>query len=444
MKSMTSRALLAAGLVSSLHCGPSPSAMPDLMTPPDLTPHRRLDPALTWYGQNAQHLNDFIAQYGVDGAHYAAQPRPVALFDWDNTIIKNDIGDATFFYMLSNDKVLQPPGKNWRLTSPFLTTDAATALSTACDPLAAAGLPLPTASNVACANEMYSIYDAEKTTGGKAAFAGYNYRRMEAAYAWAVQLTAGYTPAQVHGFADAAIALNMTNPIGATQTVGSNTGLAGYVRVYDQIKDLMGTLQANGFDVWVSSASSQQSVERFAAAVNVAPDHVMGVRLLLDGAGKLTYNLAGCGDVPDGTNDGAGNFTGNSLITYVDGKRCWANKVIWGDNSAAALSTNPDAQKRQVFAAGDSNTDVAFVRDATVLKLVINRNKKELMCNGYTNFGGKYLVNPMFIGGKPQLAAGYPCSTTACVDDKGTPVPCYDEGTPPTLMTDQTDSVFAP
>jgi hypothetical protein len=97
-----------------------------------------------------------------------------------------------------------------------------------------------------------------------------------------------------------------------------------------------------------------------------------------------------------------------------------------------------------VFAAGDSNTDITFVRDATVLKLIINRNKKELMCNGYANFGGKYLLNPMFLSPKPQLAAGYPCSTTACVDDKGNSVPCYDEGMPPSLIPDQQDRVFAP
>lgn len=111
--------------------------------------------------------------------------------------------------------------------------------------------------------------------------------------------------------------------------------------------------------------------------------------------------------------------------------------------TTAAVNQNPDPSKRQVFAAGDSNTDITFLRDATAMKLVINRNKKELMCTGYENFGGKYLVNPMFIGGKPQLATGYPCSTTACVNDKGTSVPCYDEGMPPTLIPDQTDTVFA-
>ena len=58
------------------------------------------------------------------------------------------------------------------------------------------------------------------------------------------------------------------------------------------------------------------------------------------------------------------------------------------------------------------------------------------------DFGGKYLVNPMFIAPKAQLGSGYPCSTTACVNDKGAAVPCYDEGTPPTLIPDQQDKVF--
>ena len=339
MNSVTRNVFLTAGLLTSLHCGPAKTTTPDLL-PPDLsttppadmtvTVHQRLNPAFTWYGTNAQRLNDFIAAYGVDGSRYVASAKPVAIFDWDNTIIKNDVGDATFFYMVNNDKVLQPPGKNWSLTSAFLTADAVTALSTACAALAGDGQPLPTSTNAACANELYSIYDGEKTTGGKAAFAGYNYRRMEAAYAWAAQLGAGYTPAQLHAIADAAIALNLGSAIGTTQTVGSNTGLNGYIRVYDQIKDLMATLQANGFEVWVSSASSQQVVERIATYVNVAPDHVIGVRLVLDGNGKLTYNLQGCGGIADGQNDGAGNVTGNSLINYVDGKRCWANKIIWG------------------------------------------------------------------------------------------------------------------
>jgi hypothetical protein len=213
-----------------------------------------------------------------------------------------------------------------------------------------------------------------------------------------------------------------------------------FVRIYDQIKNLIDVLQKNGFDVWVVSASPQAFVEPFAAMVNVPADHVIGIRTLLSG-GKLTSNIQGCGPVPDGTNDGAGNVTGNSMITYIDGKRCWVNKVIYGDNTATAINQNADLTKRIVFGAGDSDTDVSFLRDATGLKLAINRNKKELMCNAYGNYMKTWLINPMFI--LPNAKAGdYLCSTTACKDMNGVGGPCMDEGG--TLIPDQMDTVFGP
>ena len=58
--------------------------------------------------------------------------KPVALFDWDNTIIKNDFGDAVTFHAIAHDKVRQPPNQDWKATSKFMTDDAATALTTAC------------------------------------------------------------------------------------------------------------------------------------------------------------------------------------------------------------------------------------------------------------------------------------------------------------------------
>ena len=74
------------------------------------------------------------------------------------------------------------------------------------------------------------------------------------------------------------------------------------------------------------------------------------------------------------------------------------------------------------------------------MKLVINRNKSELMCSAYAGLGAKWLINPMFIKPKAQLAAGYPCSTTGCVDAAGAKVPCYDEDG--MAIPDQTDTVF--
>ena len=155
---------------------------------------------------------------------------------------------------------------------------------------------------------------------------------------------------------------------------------------------------------------------------------------------RLTANLQGCGDIPDGTNDGQGSFLGNSLIPYIEGKRCWINKAVFGDRSAAALSRQPDPARRQVFAAGDSDTDISFMQDATALKLVINRNKKELMCNAYANAHGHWLVNPMFIEPLPPRSTPYACSRDACKDLHGQGVPCRNEDDE--LIPDQTDRVF--
>src|SRR5512132_4378801 len=108
-----------------------------------------LDSKLLWYGTNRQALDTMIDERGINGAGYDPAHKPVAAFDWDNTTIKNDIGDLTTFWLIAHDKILQPPTKTWTLTSPFLTSDGAAALTAACGGLAAPGEPLPTSTNTA-------------------------------------------------------------------------------------------------------------------------------------------------------------------------------------------------------------------------------------------------------------------------------------------------------
>lgn len=434
--------LAAAAALTGLLAGCSADDASGSMGPQQVKPVavRRLDPTFMWYGDNAERLNAMLDEKGSTSADYDETKRPIAVFDWDNTVIKNDIGDAVTFWMLKNDKILQPPGKDWSKASPYLTPAAAAALNSVCGMLAEEGKPLPTSTDVGCADEILSVYYNGADTGGQDAFEGWNRRTMEPGYAWAVQLQAGYTPAEINGFAEAAITENLAAEIGAVQTVGQVADLNGYLRIYDQIKDLIGALQDDGFDVWVVSASSQHIVEPFAKQAGIAADHVIGVRAVIDAGGKTTYNLQGCGSVSDGTNDGAGKFTGNSLMTYIDGKRCWINKVIHGDTTGAAEDRIEDASKRHVLGAGDSDTDVSFLQDATALRLVINRNKEELMCNAYANAGGSWLVNPMFIKPKGAFADGYACSKDACSDESGADVACVDENGK--AIADQTDTVF--
>ncbi|MFE5807177.1 haloacid dehalogenase-like hydrolase [Streptomyces sp. NPDC056491] len=405
-----------------------------LLAPPAQAGHApcpRVTVGPGWYGDNQARLQQLIDQYGSCNPYRPGGARPVAVFDWDNTVVKNDVGDATMFWLLRNGRIRQPAAGDWSTTSRHLTPAATGALADACAALARPGAPLPTATaaGTACADEINSVYGTAATRAGAPAFAGWDRRTTDPSYAWLAQLMQGWTAREIRGFAAAARTENLAAPVGATQQVGSGTA-TGWVRYYDQQRDLVKGLQKAGFDVWISSASPQPVVEVWAKDVGIKADRVIGIRNTTTRAGKFTPHLQGCGSVRDGA---------DTMITYIDGKRCWINKEIFGVRGAAAEKVQP-AARRHVFAAGDSDTDISFLRDATALRLVVNRNKNELMCRAYDNSDGRWIVNPMFIEPKKQKTDPYPCTTTGYVGQDGTkgPVLRGDHS----VVPDQTDSVY--
>ncbi|MFJ9647123.1 haloacid dehalogenase-like hydrolase [Streptomyces sp. NPDC004244] len=426
--------LLAAGTAAVIAAGALTAAGPAAHAA-GRAPGHCTTPRLTaaWYGDNRARLQELLDRHGRCNPYRPNRAKPVAVFDWDNTVVKNDVGDATMFWLLRNGKIRRPADGDWHTTSRFLTDPAATALAAACDGLAAPGAPLPTGTpaGTACADEVNAVYGTGATRAGAPAFAGWDRRTTEPSYAWLAQLQQGWTAREIRSFAAAARTENLAAPVGAKQRVGSGTATA-WVRYYDQQQELIGALRTAGFDVWISSASPQPVVEVWAEGAGIAADHVIGIRNTTGRGGRLTPRLQGCGSVPDGA---------DSMITYIDGKRCWINQEVFGVRGAAAQKVQPAAH-RQVFAAGDSDTDVSFLRDATALRLVVNRNKHELMCRAYDNGDGRWIVNPMFIEPKPQRTTPYPCSTSGYTERDGTPAPVRrPDGT---VIPDQTDTVHPP
>ncbi|MFG3283645.1 HAD family hydrolase [Streptomyces sp. NPDC048111] len=382
-----------------------------------------------WFADNQDRIQDLIDTYGTCGAGAGARhgKRPLAVFDWDNTVVKNDIGDATLYWLLRHSKIRRPAHGDWHTTSRYLGDEAAGALAAACP--AGPSTTLPTATDTRCADEILAVYGEGATSAGAPAFAGYDRRTIEPSYAWLAQLLRGWTPAQVTSFASAARAENLAAPVDAVQTVGSNTRATAWVRYYDQQRDLIRTLRKAGFDVWITSASPEPVVDAWARGAGVAPDHAIGIRSTTE-HGRITAHLKGCGSVRDGA---------DSMITYIDGKRCWINQEILKVRGAAAEKVQP-AGRRQVFAAGDSDTDVSFLRDATGLRLVLNRNKNELMCRAYDDSDGRWIVNPMFIEPKGRKAAPYPCAGTAYTDHDGRTGPV--RRADGSVVPDQWDTVY--
>src|SRR5689334_13782896 len=55
-----------------------------------------------WYGTNSDKVTGWLDAKGCKSAAYDPAQRPVALFDWDNTILKGDIGDAITFHVIAH------------------------------------------------------------------------------------------------------------------------------------------------------------------------------------------------------------------------------------------------------------------------------------------------------------------------------------------------------
>ncbi|MFH8982553.1 HAD family hydrolase [Streptomyces varsoviensis] len=365
----------------------------------------QLDKNLTWFGDNRHKLQRMIDERGRCSGH--GGPRPVAAFDWDNTVVKNDVTDATLAWALKHDKILRPA--NWRDTSKWLTPAAARALTRACGTSVPVGKPLHTSRNTACTDEIMEIRAESRTMSGKAAFAGeWNHRRTVPSYAWIPQLFAGQRPAALTSYAEQARAEALAAPIGSTQTVGTHK-IAGYVRYYDQQKDLIRTLKAAGFDVYIVSASSEPIAQAWSGGVGLDRKHTIGIRSLTR-HGKMTTGIRPCGDVKG---------TGGDAIPFMDGKRCWINQEIFKKKGAEAWRLQ-DPAHRIALGGGDANTDVTFVNDATGAHLAINRNQGELMCRAYDDADHRWVAQPMFIAPMPAKSGTYPCSTTAYVNTDGT------------------------
>ncbi|MET7639097.1 haloacid dehalogenase-like hydrolase [Streptomyces sp. NPDC005438] len=368
----------------------------------------QLSKKLKWYGDNRDKLQKVIDERGLCGknAGNRTHPRPVAAFDWDNTVTKNDITDSTIAWALEHDKILRP--KSWKSTSKWMTRAAHRALTEACGTDVPVGKPLPTSKNVECTDEILEIRHDAQTMDGEPAFEGkWDYRRTKPNYAWVPQLFAGHTPAEVTAYAAKARKEVLAAPVGEEKTVGTHT-IHGYVRYYKQVKDLIATLQKAGFEVYVVSAGSEPVTEAWTPGVGVDADHTIAIRSVLKN-GRITTRTEGCGDMPDSKGE---------AIPYIDGKRCWINKDVYGIKGADAWERQ-DWKHTIALGGGDADTDVTFVNDATGAHLVLNRNQNEIMCRGYDNADGRWVVNPMFIEPLERKETFYPCSSAAYINPNG-------------------------
>lgn len=329
-----------------------------------------------WLPENRARIERVIGELG------ARDGRRVAVFDWDNTMMRGDIGDLVLAHLIERGAIAEgviPQG------DAMLSAAAHEALARASD---------ATERGRVVAHLAWR----GTTPEGEPAFTvsvGPFYR---ATYGVIAQvLAAGRTDDALRAIAREAFTAASVAPIGAREVIGG-VEVERFARLHAPMIELARALEAIGVEVWIVSASPEPIVEAIAEIAGLDPARVVGVRMEHDDAGRGTSRFEACGEGPLAT----------PVMTWLEGKRCWINREIFGVPSARQRMRQDDPALRPVLVAGDSDGDLAMLQDATALAIVLDRQNVRVMCNALAS---GWVVQPLFVDPPAPRTTPYPCST---------------------------------
>ncbi len=281
-------------------------------------------------------INDFVDLYGKNSVNYA-EGKSYVVFDFDNTCSIFDVEEQLAIYQLQTmtfaitpEQLPEVLATDIGLEDGNLDTDltdlgygngsyndwiadisaAYTYLYETYGPFTAAGLDEAAQAEIQAdpqwaefATKMRAMYDLV-----------YDHESASVAYPWVLYWFTGMTEEEVYNLAYAShsyyssvetSSVTWTTP----EDVESKVGVVEYTwtsgtQVSENIKELWATLQANGIDVWVCSASATDPIR---AAVDVwgLHDYITGLlamtNVLEDGKYVNQYDYeTGCGWLNDG------------------------------------------------------------------------------------------------------------------------------------------------
>lgn len=303
-----------------------------------------------WVASHRASIERMMEEQGKSSPSYSAASKPVAVFDWDNTMILNDIGEGTFMH-LADTMGFSFDDNFWKLIPSRYRSELRRRYA------AAAALP----ADQRHADPDYQAYR-------KLLIQSYWHlcetKGDAVCYPWAAQIMTGLTVEQVRAAGRAAMEKELAAPVGKEKLAlgaddRSPLTVNRGIRYYPQMVRLISELQDAGFEVWIVSASAQWVVEEAAAGAGLRNVKVLGMLPAVNESGALTPMML--------------------RVTYRKGKADAIRSVIG---------------KEPVFVAGDSMTDYEMMRMGSGPRLLIDRNKKELLDAASKH---EWLVQPKFL-----------------------------------------------
>ena len=339
-----------------------------------------------WDKFNRAQLNKFMATYGNTNPNYNPAKKPYVVFDWDNTCVFLDTQEAALIYQLENllfnmtpkqmDKAIRMDLSNKDFDKDYNN---------------AAGKPVNIDKIAPDIVSSYAwLYNNYEGLKGKKSLddvkksphymnfitkVRYLYEAIgdtfdhAVSYPWVLYLLTGMTEAQTRDITAKTTEWQLTQPVEAVKwtSPASLPGKAGVVsikwknglRFIPEMQDLHHKLRANGFDVWVCSASFVDMIKEASSnpkfGYNNSDKNVLAMELERDSQGRIMTKFR----------EGYDQTQGPGKTKAI--KRFLVSKYGYGP----------------LFIAGDSEGDQNMMNDFDSIKtvLIVNRlrNPKNLI-----------------------------------------------------------------
>lgn len=255
-------------------------------------------------------------------------PPGLAAFDFDNTLVYNDLGEACMYYIALQGLLPLDRDDFWsEMIHPLLPESEVSAMRSRyakIDP-----------------EDDYELYIelVDKLIGAYLMIAEKD--GLEPAYRWTRVLFGGQTVTDMRSIGRHVFEFESEEPLGQ-KFLPSGVSLPTGIRVYPEIEKLIRGLISSGWDVRVVTASPQELIQAAVGRWGIAPEKVHGMRLVREG---------------------------ELLLPKID------EPMTYGPGKVEALRKHTQSPLR--FAAGDSYTDWDLLTHAEHA-LLIDRGKESL------------------------------------------------------------------
>lgn len=267
-------------------------------------------------------LNQLIAQHGNTNPNYRFENRPYVVFDWDNTTIINDIGEATFTYQIENLAFKMTPEQfNVAIRKNLPTDNFGSSWNNKAGQ--AVNIDLIAQDLLKSYTYLYNNYvgmkgkqslQTIKQTAQYQDFSAklrYLYEAVgdsfssDISYPWVTYLYAGFTSDEVVKLTEKAIDAGLkdnlkyitwTSPESLKGKAGQiSVKFKSGIRSVPEMQDLYNKLQAHGIEVYVCSASYMDVIVAYATnpkyGYNVPRENVTAMMLAKDTKGVIQSEL---------------------------------------------------------------------------------------------------------------------------------------------------------